>query len=91
MSVCNKNFNSKISVQSGYLEFSLVAASTEIPKCAPILHDLSCGPTLFLLIFTIQSNLPTTGLREAVRLSTTVRPLGTEYFLHVCNGFFDSK
>ncbi len=37
MSVCNKNFNSKISVQSGYLEFSLVAASTEIPKWAPIL------------------------------------------------------
>ncbi len=34
-----------LSVQSGYLEFSLVAASTEIPKWAPILHNLSCGPT----------------------------------------------
>ena len=28
----------------------------------------------------IQSNLPTTGLREAVRLSTTVIPLGKELF-----------
>ncbi len=44
MSVCNKNFNSKISVHSGHLEFSLVAASKEIPKWAPILRNLSCGP-----------------------------------------------
>ncbi len=44
-----------------------------------------------VVVVVVQSNLPTTGLREAVRLSTTVRPLGTEYFLHVCNGFFDSK
>ncbi len=27
MSVCNKNFNLKIFVQTGYLEFSLVAVS----------------------------------------------------------------
>ena len=38
MSVCNNNFNSDISEHSGCLEFSLVAAATEIPKWGPLFY-----------------------------------------------------